>query len=49
LLEATDTLLAPIIAHSSFNLANFLISENNVTVTRWIHELMRQTNQALPF
>jgi len=49
LLESTDTLLAPIIAHSSFNLANFFISENNTTVTHWIREVMRQTNQALPF
>jgi membrane protease YdiL (CAAX protease family) len=48
LLEATDTLLAPIIAHSSFNLANFLISENDTSITHWIHEVMRQTNQALP-
>jgi membrane protease YdiL (CAAX protease family) len=40
LLEMTETLIAPIIAHACFNGANFALYLNQAEITRWWNELI---------
>jgi membrane protease YdiL (CAAX protease family) len=41
LLETTDTVIAPILAHACFNGANFMIYLNESEISRWWQDLMR--------
>jgi CAAX protease family protein len=47
LLETTDTLIAPILAHASFNAANFVIYINEANIERWWNEFTQSTRAAL--
>lgn len=47
LLEVTDTLLAPVIAHACFNAANFFIYLNSTEISNWWQELVRNLKHAV--
>ena len=49
LLEVTDTLLAPITAHSCFNCINFIIYVTHSDPIDWWHGLTRAIRHAMPF
>jgi membrane protease YdiL (CAAX protease family) len=49
LFEVTDTLLTSIIAHSSFNAANFIIYLNRETLNGWWEEAWHHIRGVLPF
>jgi membrane protease YdiL (CAAX protease family) len=46
LLETTDTLMAPMLAHGCFNAANFLIFLNETEITRWWNHVTRAVRPA---
>ncbi len=48
LFELTDTLIAPILAHSCFNGVNLLVYLNQTSISHWWKELMRGFKHALP-
>ena len=48
LLERTDTLMTPLIAHSCFNGANFFVYLNRTDIGPWWKDLLRGLKHALP-
>jgi membrane protease YdiL (CAAX protease family) len=49
LLETTDTLIAPIVAHASFNAANFVIYLNETEIERWLKQFSQGLRLALGY
>jgi membrane protease YdiL (CAAX protease family) len=45
LYDKADNLMAPIVAHSLFNAANFVLYLYQDGVTRWLHEIFRRLQQ----
>lgn len=45
LYEKADNLMAPIVAHSLFNAANFILYLNREEATRWLNEFFRRLQQ----
>lgn len=49
LLETTDTLIAPIVAHACFNAANFVIYLNETAIEQWLKQFSHGLRLALGY